>query len=146
MHTLTTDVDNLALPKTLRGDALLTVGAFDGIHIGHQALIRGLVAQAHEQGRLSGLVTFYPHPTVVLYPERPALYLTTPGEKAVLLESSGLDWVVMLSFTPSLAGMSPQGFCQMLVERMGMRELWVGPDAALGQGRAGDLSTLRDLA
>jgi riboflavin kinase/FMN adenylyltransferase len=145
MHVLTTEIDNLALPKELLGEALLTVGAFDGIHIGHQTLIRRLVSQAQEQGRLSGMVTFYPHPAVVLHPERPARYLTTPGEKAVLLESSGLDWVVMLSFTPSLAGMAPRGFCQVLVERLGMRELWVGPDVALGRGRAGDLSILRDL-
>jgi len=145
MHILTTDINNLVLPKDLLGEALLTVGAFDGIHIGHWALIQELADQAHKQGKLSGLVTFYPHPTVVLQPERPARYLTTPGEKAVLLESSGLDWIVMLSFTPSLAKMSPQDFCQVLVERTGMRELWVGPDAAIGRGRAGGLSILKDL-
>ncbi len=145
MYVLTSEIDHLAMPADLSGESLLTVGAFDGIHRGHQTLIRELVAQARAQDRLSGLVTFYPHPSMVLRPERPTPYLTTPGEKAALLEPLGLDWMVVLSFTSSLAAMSPWDFVRSLYERVKMRGVWVGPDFALGRGRAGDLSVLKRL-
>lgn len=146
MHVLTTEIDNLHVPGDLDGESLLTVGAFDGIHLGHQTLIRHLVARAREEGRLAGLVTFYPHPAAVLRPQRPPMYLTTPGEKAALLEPLGLDWVVVASFTEDLAATSPRDFVRTLYERVRMRGLWVGPDFALGRGRSGDLPALKRLA
>lgn len=94
---------------------------------------------------MAGLVTFYPHPLAVLRPERPARYLTTPGEKAALLEPWGLDWMVVILFTSQLADMSPSAFVGALRERLRMRVLWVGPDFALGRDRAGDLSMLQEL-
>lgn len=146
MHVLTTSLADLALPEQYAArESIVTVGAFDGIHLGHQALISSLVARAREEGRAAGLVTFYPHPSVVLRPDRPARYLTTPGEKAVLLEPLGLDWMVIMLFTPQLAQMPPRAFVEALYERLHMRVLWVGPDFALGRDRAGDLPTLREL-
>lgn len=146
MHVLTTNLADLALPEECaHHESIVTVGAFDGIHLGHQALIEGLVACAREQERTAGLVTFYPHPLAVLRPERPAHYLTTPGEKAALLEPWGLDWMVVVLFTPQLADMSPSAFVSALRERLRMCALWVGPDFALGRDRAGDLFTLQEL-
>ena len=146
MYVLTTNLADLALPEQYAArESIVTVGAFDGIHIGHQTLIGGLVARAREEGRAAGLVTFYPHPSVVLHPDRPARYLTTPGEKAVLLEPLGLDWMVVILFTPQLARMPARAFVGALYARLHMRVLWVGPDFALGRGRAGDLPTLREL-
>jgi riboflavin kinase/FMN adenylyltransferase len=146
MYVLTTSLADLALPEPYAArESIVTVGAFDGIHLGHQALIGSLVAQAREERRVAGMVTFYPHPSVVLRPDRPARYLTTPGEKAALLEPLGLDWMVIILFTSQLAQMPPRMFVEALYERLHMRLLWVGPDFALGRNRAGDLPMLREL-
>ncbi|MBN1639888.1 MAG: bifunctional riboflavin kinase/FAD synthetase [Anaerolineae bacterium] len=146
MHVLTTEIGGLSLPEELAGrESAIAVGAFDGIHLGHQELIRRLVALARREQRLAGLVTFYPHPAMILRPRQEALYLTTPGEKAALLEPLGLDWMVVVSFTPQLAKLSPGDFLGHLYDRVGMRALCVGPDFALGRDRSGDLSALREL-
>jgi riboflavin kinase/FMN adenylyltransferase len=146
MHVLASEIDELSLPTDLdRRESILTIGSFDGIHIGHQALVRRMVEKARQQDKLAGLVTFYPHPSTVLRPDRPTLYLTTPGEKMALLEPMGLDWIAVLSFTSELASMAPRRFVTYLVDRVNMRSVWVGPDFALGRRRAGDTDTLRCL-
>jgi riboflavin kinase/FMN adenylyltransferase len=146
MHVLTNEIEQLALPAELANrNSALTIGSFDGIHLGHQRLVRDLVARAHEQGLSSGLVTFYPHPATVLYPQRPTHYLTTPAEKSALLEPLGLDWIAILPFSTRLAAMPPRHFVRHLVQQLNMRSLWVGQDFALGQGRRGNLATLRHL-
>ena len=146
MYTLTTEISQLSLRASLthRG-SMLTVGAFDGIHIGHQSLIREMAGRAGDKGCLSGLVTFAPHPATVLRPQEPFYYLTSPDDKASLLEPLGLDLLVTLNFDLHLANMPPGAFVQRLCEQMAMRELWIGPDFALGKKRQGDLAVLRDL-
>lgn len=146
MHVLTSEIDQLGLPAEMaHRESIVTIGAFDGIHIGHQALIERLVDRARQQDRLAGLVTFYPHPAAILSPRRPLPYLTTPGEKMALLESSGLDWLAILPFTVQLAATTPRDFVEQLHVRVKMRELWVGTDFALGRERKGDVATLRLL-
>jgi riboflavin kinase/FMN adenylyltransferase len=146
MHVLASEIGELALPDGLdRLGSIVTIGSFDGIHVGHQALIHRLVEQARQQDLLAGLVTFYPHPASILHPHQPTLYLTTPGEKMALLEPMGLDWIAVLSFTPQLAAMSPRQFVTQLRDRVNMIGVWVGPDFALGSGRAGNADTLRRL-
>jgi riboflavin kinase/FMN adenylyltransferase len=147
MHVLTTEIDQLSLPEELaRTDTVLTVGAFDGIHLGHQALIRQSIARARDTSRTAGLVTFDPHPAAVLYPERAPQVLSSPQIKLDLLRDVGLDLVVMLPFTARLAATSAQAFVQHLCTRLRMRELCVGPDFALGSDREGNLATLEGLA
>jgi riboflavin kinase/FMN adenylyltransferase len=146
MFTLITDIHHLALPAPLAGaESALTVGAFDGIHIGHQDLITKMTERARHTGRISGLITFDPHPAAVLRPEEPFYYLTTPTEKRDLVEPLGLDVLVVLNFDLDLAGLLPRAFVQRLGERMRMREMWIGPDFALGRKRQGDLTRLRCL-
>jgi len=147
MQVLTNEIDKLALPAEWADhESTLTIGSFDGIHTGHRFLIRQLVAEAEIAGRLSGLVTFYPHPATVLHPRRPARHLTTPGEKTALLELLGLDWIAILPFTRRLASMSPRVFVQHLYHQVNMRTLWVGAGFALGQCRRGNIARLRSLA
>ena len=126
----------------LKQDTVLTIGAFDGVHRGHQFLIQSLLARARETGRLAGLVTFHPHPAAVLNPEVPIRYLTTPGEKAALLEQLSLDVLAILHFDKALSRMPAAEFVRMLVEHLRARELWVGPDFALGRNREGDAAAL----
>jgi riboflavin kinase/FMN adenylyltransferase len=143
MRVLSGEIETLSLPDEWAGaEFSLSIGSFDGIHVGHQALIRESVASARRSDRLAGVVTFDPHPAQVLYPERAPRVLTPPQAKLSLLRPLGLDLVVLLSFTARLAATAPQEFVRHLVRGLRMRELWVGPDFALGSDREGDLATL----
>jgi riboflavin kinase/FMN adenylyltransferase len=135
------DLSRANLPRA----TVLTIGAFDGVHLGHQALIRGVVAQAHATHRLAALMTFHPHPAVVFSPDRVPQYLTTPGEKLAVLESLGLDLVVLLSFDRAVADTPAREFMQTVSRHLRVGELWLGPDFALGRNREGDVARLREL-
>ena len=137
-------VDNLRGVQPDRG-MILTVGAYDGLHRGHQALLSKLIRHSRCSGYLSGLITFHPHPRAVLQTGYHVQYLTTPGEKAALLERMDLDTLVVLRFSQDLASMSPRDFVLSLCDHLQMRELWVGEDFALGRNREGNVHTLRAL-
>jgi riboflavin kinase/FMN adenylyltransferase len=126
-------------------DTILTIGAFDGVHRGHQYLIRQLLQRARRTHRLAGLITFHPHPSAVLSPRNPTRYLTTPGEKAALLEILGLDILAILPFNKEMAQTLARDFIEMVSRQLRMRELWIGKDFALGYGREGKPDVLRAL-
>jgi len=126
-------------------DTVLTIGAFDGLHLGHQELLKRLVHRAKQTYRLSGVVTFDPHPRAVLSPANNAFCLTTTEDKIAILHQWGLDLLAVLPFTQELALTSARDFVQMLTHDLRMTELWVGWDFALGRGREGDVRTLKKL-
>lgn len=130
----------------LAADTVVTIGSFDGVHRGHQHLLAQLQAQARSTGRLSLVLTFHPHPRVVLHPEKSTAYLSPLHEKAALLEDLGLDVLVVLPFTKELASTSAQQFVAALHDHLRMRELWVGPDFALGSHRRGNIAHLQILS
>ncbi len=123
----------------------LTIGVFDGVHLGHRHLIAELKAQAKQQDTLSGIVTFRQHPQAVLLPQTTTPCLTTLAAKLALLKAEGVDEVIPLSFTSELAGTSARQFVSHLHDRLGMRGLVIGPDFTLGRDREGNVSTLRAL-
>ena len=137
-------IDNLA-QATKEREVILSIGAFDGVHLGHQYLIKYLVQRARETESISAVITFHPHPRTVLYPEEPTLYLTTLQEKASLLEGLGLDLLVVLPFTPKLARTSARDFIRSICDHLRIRELWVASGFALGHNREGDVAYLREL-
>lgn len=135
-------IDDLAHGQVDR-PTIVTIGAFDGLHVGHQHLIHKLVRHAREVDSLSAVVTFHPHPRSVLRPWLGPKVLTTPGDKAALLEQMGLDILVLLSFTHAMAQTPAADFVRMLSDRLRMAELWVGKGFALGRGREGKVPALR---
>lgn len=137
-------IDNLEQANLSR-DTVITIGAFDGVHRGHQFLIKSLIQRAQETERLAGLVTFHPHPAAALNPDTPLRYLTTQGEKVALLERLALDVVAILPFDRKMAQMPAEEFVRLLVDRLHMRELWIGQDFALGRGREGDADALTEM-
>ncbi len=126
-------------------DTLLTVGVFDGVHLGHQHLISQLVAQAGQQGLLPGVVTFRQHPQEVLDPRTRLPFLTDLAERSRLLKSEGVAIIVPLSFTVESARLNARQFVGLLKKHLRMRGLVIGADFALGRNREGNTDTLRAL-
>jgi riboflavin kinase/FMN adenylyltransferase len=135
----------------LTGPVAVTIGNFDGLHLGHQALLAHLRALAGDLAATQGpsaasaLVTFSPHPLAVLRPERTHLLLTTPRERLLLAASGGIDIGAIHPFTHETARTTAREFCELLTHHLGMAALLVGPDFALGRNRSGDIPTLRAL-
>jgi riboflavin kinase/FMN adenylyltransferase len=126
-------------------DTWLTIGSFDGVHKGHQAILRKLVAGAHAANAPAVALTFYPHPSIVLRGRTGPFYLTSPEERAKLLGELGVDRVITLTFDQALANLTAHEFVQILYDHLGLRHLYVGHDFALGRGRQGDLPFLKSL-
>jgi riboflavin kinase/FMN adenylyltransferase len=140
---------DLGLPRGLPDDGrgtVATVGTFDGVHRGHWAVLLEIQERARVTGRRAVLVTFHPHPLLIVRPEAAPRLLTTPVEKKEILAESGLDYAVFLSFTPALSRYSPRRFVEeILVGRLGVEELIIGYDHGFGRGRSGDVETLREI-
>ena len=126
-------------------DMLLTIGIFDGVHIGHKYLISQLEERAKQQNLLSGVVTFRQHPQEVLSPQTRLPFLTDLAERTNLLKNEGVEAVITLSFTRELAQLSARQFISLLKRYLRMRGLVIGPDFALGRDREGNTNTLRTL-
>ncbi len=126
-------------------ETVLTIGAFDGLHLGHQELLRQLMRRAYQTDRCGGMVTFDPLPRTILRPDDNTTCLTTTEDKIHLLSQWGLDLLVILPFTRKLAQTSARDFTQRLCTHLRMAELWIGWDFALGRGRAGNARTLTRL-
>lgn len=133
------------LPRDGRG-TVLTVGTFDGVHRGHQAVLQELQRRAVSSGRRSVLLTFHPHPLEVVRPGQAPPLLTTPEEKKEAVAESGLEYAVFLAFTPDLAAYPPARFVEeILVDRLQVSELVIGYDHGFGRGREGDPESLRKM-
>lgn len=126
--------------------SVVTIGNFDGVHLGHQALLRRVVERARASGATAAVLTFDPHPTQVLAPERAPKLLTTLPEKLRLIEAAGIDLVWVRPFTRELSAMSPAGFFDdALVRGLRASTIVVGPNFRFGHRQAGDVNTLAEL-
>lgn len=129
------------------GSPVLTIGTFDGVHEGHKAILKRLVSRADELGGASAMLTFFPHPRMVLAPESQVRLLTTMDEKRELLAEQGLDHLIIQPFTKEFASMEPEEYVRkVLVEGIGVEHLVIGYDHRFGKERKGDLGTLQQLA
>ncbi len=123
-------------------DTVLTVGVFDGVHLGHRHLLDHLIAWAGPSCA-PGVVTFSNRPVTVFRPGTFPSYLTTPEQKVSLLLEAGIELVAPLEFTEELSRVSARRFAELLCNSLRMKGLVLGPDSALGQGREGDLAYMQ---
>jgi len=130
------------LPKK---DMLLTIGVFDGVHLGHKYLLSQLAEHARQQDLLSGVVTFRQHPQEVLSPQTRLPFLTDLAERTNLLKNEGVEAIIPLSFTSEIAQLSARQFVSLLMRYLRMRGLVIGPDFTLGRNREGNIDSLRTL-
>ena len=131
------------VPASARG-AALAIGNFDGVHRGHQALIKATKEEAVRLGAQTGAVVFEPHPREYFQPDKPHFRLTSLPLKLRLLERFGVDVAVVLAFDAVLAGLSADDFiARVLVDALAARQVVVGYDFRFGKGRTGDPEALR---
>ena len=126
-------------------DTIVTVGVFDGVHLGHRELFSELLKQAGENGMFSAVVTFRQHPEDLLSSKKKLPYLTDIQTRVRLLQNEGVDIIVPLTFDGELAGLDAGVFVGLLQKHLRMRGMIIGSDFALGKGRKGDTETLRRL-
>jgi len=125
---------------------VVTIGNFDGVHLGHQAIFKKVIEKAHETGGLSVVYTFDPHPLKVLDPKRFFPLITTRGEKEKVIEWTGIDVLVREPFTKDFAQLSTDEFVSdVLCNQIHAKEVLIGPDYRFGKGRTGTTDLLRCL-
>lgn len=128
-------------------NAIVTIGTFDGVHLGHQAILKDMVKTAKEIGGETVVITFYPHPRQVLNINAANLrFITTQEEKLQLLEKSGVDNVVVVNFTKEFSRVSSEDFIRdYIIEHINPVKLVIGYDHHFGNNRMGDFSLLSEM-
>ncbi len=122
---------------------VLTIGNFDGQHLGHRVLLRDVVRRANEAGGTPMVLTFDPHPVKVLAPHADLRFLTMPDEKLAYFRDAGIAEVLVLEFTTAFAALTPDQFMQQVLrDGVGVKDLFVGEHFAFGKGRVGRTADL----
>ncbi len=128
------------------GPSALTIGNFDGLHAGHRQIMRRVVEIAKGNGWKSTVLTFDPHPTRLVAPDRAPRLLTTPEQRCALMRQEGIERIVILPFTHEIAMLTPEEFVgRILAEKLDTRAVLVGEDFRFGHRAAGNAETLREL-
>jgi riboflavin kinase/FMN adenylyltransferase len=130
---------------TPKGETLLTIGVFDGVHAGHRYLLEKLQQRAAEKNLLSGVITFNPHPQSVLHPHNQLPWLSNLEDRVRAFQEIGINIVAVLTFAPKVAQLGSREFISLVKKYLRMRGIIVGPDFALGRGREGNIELLRAL-
>lgn len=125
----------------------LAIGNFDGVHIGHQALLARTRAFAQQKGLTPSALTFYPHPAAIVAPERKPPMICTLDQRIEFLRTAGAEQILVLPFTEEVARLSPEQFVsEILVEALRMKAVFVGQNFRFGHKQAGTPAVLRELA
>jgi riboflavin kinase/FMN adenylyltransferase len=126
-------------------NSIVTLGTFDGVHIGHREIIDTVVKKADELGGRSFVITFYPHPRKVISGDNQLKLLNTPDEKAVLLEALGVENLLIINFTKEFSRLTPDEFVdEIILKTIGAKEIVIGHDHHFGRGRGGNIDFLID--
>jgi riboflavin kinase/FMN adenylyltransferase len=128
-----------------QGETLLTIGVFDGVHVGHRYLLEKLQQRAAEKNLLGGVVTFNPHPQSVLHPHNQLPWLSNLEDRVRAFQELGVNIVAVLTFTPKVAQLSAREFISLLKKHLKMQGIMMGPDFVLGRGGEGNINLLRTL-
>jgi riboflavin kinase/FMN adenylyltransferase len=125
----------------------LAIGMFDGVHLGHRAVIDAAIQSARRGGGLAGVLTFWPHPGVLVRPDSPVPLINEPGIKARLLAAAGMDFIITQRFTAGFAAIEAADFLPFLQQNLpALSAIYVGENWRYGRGRRGDIHTLAEAA
>ena len=145
MHVVTELARSELRRAALGRPTALTIGVFDGVHRGHQIVLKHVVESARRHGMASAAITFHPHPRQVLRPDLTTEYVNSLEDRLSLIMQTGLDSVATVSFTSEFSLTDASDFVRMLVEEFQLARLIIGEDFALGRQRGGDPETLKAL-
>ena len=124
---------------------IVTIGTFDGVHVGHQKILKNLIRTAKEGGKKSVLLTFFPHPRMVLQKEMDLYLLNTIEEKSLLLDEMGLDYLIIHPFSIDFSRLSAIDFVrEFLVNKLNTYQLIIGYDHHFGKNREGNIDQLKE--
>lgn len=134
------------IPAEFR-DAFVTIGNFDGVHLGHVPILRKLIDEAHRENRKAMVITFDPHPKKVLHPDIRPFYLLTPVEEKIkLIEDVGIDGLMLIPFDLDFSKMTAESFvCDILWDKLHIRKIFVGHDYSFGKSKTGNKTFLAEL-
>lgn len=139
-------INDLTFTKADFSSPVVTIGNYDGLHLGHQAIITRAIELARSSGRESGVLTFEPHPVQFLHPELRIPLITPYRKKMMLLERFGVDCAINLPFTKDIARMSAEGFIQNIVlNRIAPSWVVIGFNFTFGKGRSGTAAELKKM-
>lgn len=134
------------LDRSRLKNLVIALGNFDGVHIGHKRILQAAVKYAKKAGLISAAMTFDPHPQQVVSPERGLRLLSTLAEREEMISALGVDELVVIKFTKGVKKLTCDQFVKRyLIDKFGVRKVFVGFDYAFGRGRAGNVAHLRDL-
>ena len=139
------DLSKQLATKQIAKKSTLTIGVFDGVHLGHLYLIKKLLEIADCKQSLSGIITFLNHPSEILNPKFNPSFIMDPNEKILLLEKTGVDYVIPITFNQSISTMSAITFIDNLQSNLNMKGLVVGSDFAMGKNRETTAIGLQNL-
>ncbi len=125
--------------------SVITIGSFDGVHLGHQHLLHQVVDHARKNGLQSVVITFWPLPALFFKRVPPRYALTSPEERIELIKKTGVDRVITLDFNQDLTSLDARSFLQILKSHTGFSWMFTGPDFALGKDRLGDTTALKEI-
>lgn len=134
-------IEQISLPE----GCVLTIGNFDGLHLGHRALINLVLEHSRRLKLASAVLSFHPHPMTVLYPDKPFSFLYPKQDLSVELTKMSVDHLIIEPFTQKLSLMTPQAFIQNLKRRLNFQELCIGHDFSFGKDRSGSETALREM-
>ncbi len=143
MTTLPAQIDGVENARLPEQPLHLAIGVFDGVHVGHRAVVQAAVAAARAAGGIAGVLTFWPHPSALFRPEQPTLLMQDAPMKARMLLASGVDVVITQAFTPGLAAVEAEAFLPWLKRHVpALAAVYVGENFRFGRGRRGDVARL----
>src|SRR5512141_3393758 len=126
---------------------VLTLGVFDGLHLGHQRIMQTVVERAKAIGAVPTAITFDPHPRAVLHPETAPPLLQTLDQRLANFEVLGIKQAIVIPFTREFAGLPAEGFLTEIIhDRLHAREVYLGEGFAFGKGRGGNIELLRKMS
>ncbi len=127
-------------------NTFITLGTFDGIHLGHQKIIDRLISKTRSANGRSFLITFHPHPRNIISQNTDFKILSTPAEKAAVLEKLGIMNLLVIQFTKEFSQQTAEDFFKnYIIDKIGIKEIIIGYDHHFGKGRGGDESTLKEM-
>lgn len=144
MTTLPAQIEGLENARLPERPLHLAIGVFDGVHVGHRAVVQAAVAAAQTAGGIAGVLTFWPHPSALFRPEQPTLLMQDATMKAQMLLAFGVDVVITQAFTRELAAVEAEAFLPWLKRHVpALAAVYVGENFRFGRGRRGDVALLK---